>query len=129
MCMQASQTALNLIAVAIERVRVLTDEEKYQHITTLPQTKFQKDGPIWTLDFFLIKRELSRERFPFKGDGYKNIIGCVTMVVDHHLMLIYKGGWCMPCILFLTDSEKVQLKSFVNIPFVNYNKSKEILIP
>ena len=46
---QASQTALNLIAVAIERVRVLTDEEKYQHITTLPQTKFQKDGPIWTL--------------------------------------------------------------------------------
>ena len=39
----------------------------------------------------------------------------------------YKGRWCMPCILFLTDSEKVPLKSFVNIPFVNYNKSKEIL--
>ena len=28
---------------------------------------------------------------------------------------------------FLTDSEKAQLKSFVNTPFVNYNKSTEIL--
>ena len=27
-----------------------------------------------------------------------------------------KGGWCLGCIIFLTDSEKAQLKSFVNTP-------------
>ena len=35
-----------------------------------------------------------------------------------------KGGWCMPCVLFLTDSEKSSRGPFVSSPLVNYNKSK-----
>ena len=38
----------------------------------------------------------------------------------------YKGGWCLECILFLTDSEKESLGAFVMTPFNNYKKSKEL---
>lgn len=39
----------------------------------------------------------------------------------------FKGGWCLPCPLFLTDREKESLGAFVKTPFNNYNKSKELL--
>ena len=39
----------------------------------------------------------------------------------------FQGGWCLPCILFLTESEKSSLGVFVCSPFTNYNKSKELL--
>ena len=40
-----------------------------------------------------------------------------------------KGGWCLPCILFLIASESASLHFgvFVKTLFINYNKSKEIL--
>ena len=38
-----------------------------------------------------------------------------------------QGGWCLPCILFLTDNEKRCLSAFVCAPFKNHNKSKEIM--
>ena len=38
-----------------------------------------------------------------------------------------RGGWCLPCFLFLTDLEKTSLGNFVKTPFINYNKSKELL--
>ena len=38
-----------------------------------------------------------------------------------------QGGWCLSCILFLTDSEKELLGSFLKKPWLNYNKSKEHL--
>jgi len=37
------------------------------------------------------------------------------------------GGWCLPCILFLTDDEKANLGAFVCTPFKNCNKSKELM--
>ena len=39
----------------------------------------------------------------------------------------FKGGWCVSCLLFLTDREKESLGAFVKTPFRNYNKSKEKL--
>lgn len=36
-----------------------------------------------------------------------------------------KGGWCIHCVLFLTDIDKSTLATFVTKPFINYNKSKE----
>ena len=39
----------------------------------------------------------------------------------------YKGGWCLECILLLTDSEKESLGAFVMTPFNNYKKSKKLL--
>jgi hypothetical protein len=36
-----------------------------------------------------------------------------------------RGGWCLPCLLFLHDQEKEMLGGFVNKPCINYNKSKE----
>lgn len=38
-----------------------------------------------------------------------------------------EGGWCVSCLLFLTDGEKEALGAFVKTPFRNYNKSKEKL--
>ena len=38
-----------------------------------------------------------------------------------------KGGWCVACLLFLTDGEKEASGAFVKTPFRNYNKSKEKL--
>ena len=38
----------------------------------------------------------------------------------------YQGGWCLPCILFLSGSEKESLGAFVCTPFTNYNKSKQL---
>ena len=52
---------------------------------------------------------------------------------DQHKWLYYsahanfKGGWCLSCVLFLTDVEKERLGAFVRAPFRNYNKSKELL--
>ena len=39
----------------------------------------------------------------------------------------FRGGWCLSCLLFLTDREKESLGVFVKTPFTNYNKSKEKL--
>ena len=39
----------------------------------------------------------------------------------------YSGGWCMICLLFLTEKEKSSLGAFVKKSFRNYNKSKEKL--
>ena len=39
----------------------------------------------------------------------------------------FKGGCCVPCLLFLKDREKQSLGVFVKTPFRNYNKSKEKL--
>ena len=53
--------------------------------------------------------------------------------LDHHKWLAYsahvnhRGGWCLPCVLFLSDVEKETLGVFVKTPFKNYNKSKESL--
>ncbi|KAG0720930.1 hypothetical protein GWK47_047437 [Chionoecetes opilio] len=53
--------------------------------------------------------------------------------LDHHKWLAYsahvnhRGGWCLPCLLFLSDREKETLGVFVKTPFRNYNKSKESL--
>ena len=38
----------------------------------------------------------------------------------------HQGGWCLPCISFLSGSEKANLGAFVCTPFTNYNKSKEL---
>lgn len=37
----------------------------------------------------------------------------------------FEGGWCLLCVLFLSDQEKKNLGSFVNSPFRKYVKSKE----
>ena len=39
----------------------------------------------------------------------------------------HKGGWCVTCLLFLTEKEKESLGAFVKTPFRNYNKSNEKL--
>lgn len=36
------------------------------------------------------------------------------------------GGWCVFYLLFVFESEKATLGPFVNSPFINYNKSKEV---
>ena len=50
------------------------------------------------------------------------------MATRLQVVTIYnQGGWCLPCILFLTDNEKTHLGAFVCTPFKNYNKSKELM--
>ena len=55
-----------------------------------------------TAESFTVKKQ-----FHSKSDGLTNA-----------------DGWCLPCLLFLNNQEKIQL---VKTPFRNYNKSKEVL--
>ena len=39
-----------------------------------------------------------------------------------------QGGWCLPCILFLSQSgEKSGLGALVRLSFANHNRSKKLL--
>ena len=65
----------------------------------------------------LFLEEGKENRYHFSLDGFKNTNG----LGDN------QGGWCLPCVLFLIDSEKTHLGAFVCTPFKNYNKSKELM--
>ena len=73
-------------------------------------------------------QRLDKRRF-----GPKNTINFQVKWLDQRRWLAYsahvefRGGWCLPCLLFLNDREKESLGVFVKTPFRNYNKSKEKL--
>ena len=52
--------------------------------------------------------------------------------LDRHTWLHYgscrgnSGGWCIPCILFVSEVEKTALGQFVTSSFTSYYKSKEM---
>ena len=112
-----------IVEEAIQNVKVLTDSEKYLILTMLHHEKIPLDQ----------ESSLDIRYFPYKKRGQQRKISFQKRWLKQHTWLFYggtegnKGGWCLPCIFFLTESEKAKLKSFVNTPFVNYNKSKEIL--
>ena len=113
---------LKLIEVAIQKTRVLTESGKYKLLTTSPNEKISHNQTS-SLDY---------RYFPYKRGSQQRKISFQKKWLEQHTWLFYggcveKGSWCLPCIIFLTDSEKAQLKSFFNTPFVNYNKSTEIL--
>ena len=112
----------NLFEVAIQKIRVLTDTEKYELLTTSPEDKVPDEGSNLDVRYFPYKKGTQHRKVSFQRRWLR----------EHNWLCYgaggaYKGSWCLPSMLFLTGSEKVSLKIFVNAPFVNYNKSKEIL--
>ena len=78
-------------------------------------------------------RKQQYDQQTFKTKDRNKVISFQPRWFDQHKWLYYsahddfKGGWCLSCVLFLTDVEKERLGAFVRAPFRNYNKSKELL--
>ena len=102
----------------ISHSRVLSNSEKYQLVTT-QQSKFS-DGALDTR-FFKIKGSNKRKQITFQMKWLQEYSWLRYCNSEDN-----KGGWCLPCILFLTEQEKFQLGGFVKNPFVNYNKANEL---
>ena len=112
-------TENNLIEVAVKQSRGLTDKEKYKLLTTT-----QNDE---------IRDEDLNVKFFTTSDGKRKQIEFQKRWLTENSWLRYcakeglQGGWCLFRILFLTNSEKEPLGSFLKKPWLNYNKSKEHL--
>ena len=78
-------------------------------------------------------RKQQYDQQTFKTIDRNKVISFQPKWFDQHKWLYYsahddfKGGWCLGCVLFLTDVEKERLGALVRAPFRNYNKSKELL--
>ena len=78
-------------------------------------------------------RKQQYDQQTFKTKDRNKVISFQPRWFDQHKWLYYsahddfKGGWCLSCVLFLTDGEKERLGAFVRDSLRNYNKSKELL--
>ena len=112
-------TENNLIEVAVKQSRGVTDEEKYKLLTTTQNGKIRDED--LNVEFFTT------------SDGKRKQIKFQKRWLAKDSWLRYcakeglQGGWCLSRILFLTDSEKEPLGSFLKKPWLNYNKSREHL--
>ena len=107
-----------LLDTLISHSRVLTDTERYE-LPTTPQTRFS-DTELDTR-YFEIKGSRKRKQMTFLNKWLKDYTW-----LHYCRREIHKGGWCLPCCLFLTDLQKELLGAFVKSPFVNYNKANEV---
>ncbi|XP_065886738.1 uncharacterized protein [Dysidea avara] len=108
----------DILQVAISRSRIIKDHEKYELITS-------SQSNLRSTDFDTVY-------FTVSGGRKRKQITFQSRWLQDYKWLRYglensQGGWCLPCILFLTDSEKTHLGAFVCTPFKNYNKSKELM--
>ena len=112
------QRKQGLLEIAIVQSRVLTDAEKNQLITSTQAN--------------IAEGDLDRRYFTIEGARKRKQISFQQRWLQEYTWLRYesreshRGGWCLPCIFFLNQSERASLGVFVKTPFVNYNKSKEI---
>ena len=95
---------------------MLTDIEKYQLLTTVQESVADDDLDTRS---FTVGGGKKRKRITFQK----------RWIQEHNWLRYgtkegYRGGWCLPCILFLSEGEKASLGVFIKTPFVNYNKSQ-----
>ena len=110
--------SLDLLQELIRQSRILTDLKKYQLLTSVQEGL--TDGDLDTR-YFSATGGRKRKQITFQKrwlQDYK----WLRYGVDKN----YQGGCCLPCILFLSGSEKESLGAFACTPFTNYNKSKEL---
>ena len=79
----------------------------------------------------VVQGEERENKYRFSDDGSVTISEFISASKRWHGLLYgidydHQGGWCLPCILFLTESEKENLGAFVCTPFTNYNKTEEL---
>ena len=101
---------------AIRQTRKLNDNEKYELL--ISEQKGLADADLNTI-WFSVE---GRKRIQFQSRWLQDY-----KWLRYGTSQEFQGGWCLPCILFLTESEKSSLGVFVCSPFTNYNKSKELL--
>ena len=113
-----SQTGVlveSLLEVAVYKSRTLTSEEIFSLLTT--KSYDSGDMSLCYSDSDTTKRR----KLSFQNKW-----------LDRHTWLHYgscrgnRGGWCIPCILFVSEVEKTALGQFVTSPSTSYYKSKEM---
>ena len=102
-----------------EHCRALIDDEKYQLLTTEQDGLADDDLDI---RYFCVIGGRKRKQITFQRRWFQDYKWLRYGVDKDH-----QGGWCLPCILLLSQSEKANLGGFVCTPFTNYNKFKELL--
>ena len=109
----------SLLERTIVNSEKISDSEKHHLLTTL-----QADILDSQLDtqFFLVSDNRKRKQITFQKRWLTDYTWLRYIQEESH-----RGGWCLPCCLFLTNLEKTSLGNFVKTPFINYNKSKELL--
>jgi len=109
---------LDLLQECIRQSRTLHDHEKYQLLTSVQDGLSDND-----LDtrYYNLTGGKKRKQITFQRRWL-----CDYKWLRYGINKDYQGGWCLPCILFLSGSEKASLGGFVCTPFTNYNKSKEL---
>jgi len=107
----------DVLQVAIGRSRKLKDHEKYNLITSSQNV----DNTDLDTVYFMVSGGRKRKQISFQKRWLQDYKWLCYGLGEN------QGGWCLPCILFLTDDEKANLGAFVCTPFKNYNKSKELM--
>ena len=103
----------SLLELTIAHSKKPSDSEKHHMLTTL-----QADILDCQFDtrYFFVGASRKRKQITFQRRWLRYV------QEESH-----RGGWCLPCFVFLTDLEKTSLGAFVKTAFVKYNKSKELL--
>ena len=112
-------TNSSLLERTIVNCEKILDSEKHHLLTTL-QADISDDQ--FDTQFFLLANG-KRKQITFQQRWLTEYTWLRYIQEESH-----RGGWCLPCYLFLTDLEKTSLGAFVKTPFINYNKSKELLM-
>ena len=107
-----------LLDVLLCKSRALSNDEKYLLLTT---NQVDHLGSSLDVRYFSIDGGRKRKQVMFQKRWLQEYPW-----LHYGLSEVHKGGWCIPCVLFLTDIEKSALGPFINSPFINYNKSKEL---
>ena len=107
----------DILQEAIKLSRALTDTEKFNLLTS------EQDISDEDLDvrYFGSTGGRKRKQISFQRRWLRDY-KWLRYGIDYD----HQGGWCLPCILFLSESEKENLGAFVCTPFTNYNKTKEL---
>ena len=100
---------------AIRQSRKLNDNEKYELL--ISEQKGLADADLNTI-WFSVAEGRKRKRIQFQRRWLQDY-----KWLRYGTSQEFQGGWCLPCILFLTEREKSSLGVFVCSPFTNYNKS------
>ena len=110
---------INLLELTIAHSKKPSDSEKHHMLTTL-----QADILDCQFDsrYFFVGASRKRKQITFQRRWLNDYTWLRYVQEESH-----RGGWCLPCFVFLTDLEKTSLGAFVKTAFVNYNKSKELL--
>lgn len=91
-CCEDREEPTSLLGIAIGRTRILTDEEKYELLTTLQESRINDDD--FDVQLYKIDGGRKTKRTKFQRSWLRRYNW-----LRHGLDSPQRGGWCLVCIL------------------------------